>query len=442
MAETKRDEIEKVILSRLMNKKDYYYEHFNLLSPTLFINSIHRNMFINIETLYQEGKAVDMISVDGAMQADGYKDQTYYIASLFTEVNWSYDFVNCVNELQSLNKSDKLGQVINRLNTVYTKKEGTVEEAIEEAIKELTEVNDIQGNDLPDIQSQLKDFVHEVEVNSTKDGLTGITSGFLEIDNHTGGWKEQDLIIVGGASSMGKTSLALALAFNAANAKVPAVIFSYEMSVNQLITRMVSSDSYIQNKDLSSGSLNHTEWSVMHKTIGKIEKMPLYVDECNNTSLRYLLNRIRRYVLTKNVKLVMIDYLQLVSNNTKGRSREQEVSQIARSLKNIAKELNICVMALSQLSRGVERRQGCRPTLGDLRESGEIEQAADTVALVYRPEYYGFEVDENGNDVKGLAEIIFAKGRNVGIGSTFLFFNNKFTKFEERNTADTYMKYD
>jgi len=138
----------------------------------------------------------------------------------------------------------------------------------------------------------------------------------------------------------------------------------------------------------------------------------------------------------------MIDYLQLVNNFTRGRSREQEVSQIARSLKNIAKELDICVIALSQLSRGVEKRPGCRPTLGDLRESGEIEQAADTVVLVYRPEYYGFEADENGNNVAGLAEIIFAKGRNVGIGNIFLHFNSNLTRFEEQNLDTNYQKFE
>ena len=436
-----REDIETAVLSKLLNKKDLYYEHFSALNNNLFIEPNNVAIFSVMEGFYQQGKSIDMLSLDKELKEMGFKDSMFYIASLYSGDYFSYDFVNCINELVSDNKTTNLERVLEDLRKVVVKREGSVEEAIDIAVEELTKINDTNADDMPDIVKQLKGFVEEVELNSTKEGLTGITSGFDEIDMHTGGWKEQDLIIVGGASSMGKTSLALALAYNASRADVPSVIFSYEMSVNQLITRLVASDSYIENKTLASGELAEGDWHIMHKTVGALEKMPLYIDECSNTSLQYLLNRIRRYVLSKGVKLVMIDYLQLVSNNTRGRSREQEVSAIARGLKNIAKELNICVMALSQLSRGVEKRPGCRPSLGDLRESGEIEQAADTVMLVYRPEYYGFEVDENGGDVRGLAEIIFAKGRNVGIGNIFLFFNNKFTKFEQRKSLENYVKH-
>ena len=435
-----RKDLEEIVISKLLNKKEHYYDNFNLLSEDLFTNLEYKLIFQIIDDTYQQGKSIDIIKCANELRKETGKDFTYEVGVLFIKETFTYDFLNCVHSLIEHNKTNKLESVVNELNHVLQTKDCSVEEAIEKAISSLSTVNDNTMEDVPDIKSQLKDFVHKVEENNMNPGLTGITSGFSEIDIHTNGWKEQDLVIVGGASSMGKTSLALSLAYNAAQENVPSVIFSYEMSVNQLLTRLVSSDSYIENKSLSSGELGEGDWSTMHKTVGKIERMPLYIDECSNTSLRYLLNRIRRYVLSKKVKLVMIDYLQLINNFTKGRSREQEVSQIARALKNIAKELNICVIALSQLSRGVEKRQGCRPTLGDLRESGEIEQAADTVILVYRPEYYGFEVDEHGNNVKGLAEIIFAKGRNVGIGNIFLFFNNKFTKFEEQKSEYNYFK--
>ena len=159
--------------------------------------------------------------------------------------------------------------------------------------------------------------------------------------------------------------------------------------------------------------------------------MPMYIDECRNTSLKYLLNRIRQYVISKKVGLIMIDYLQLISYNLSGRSREQEVSHVARALKNLAKELDVTIVGLSQLSRNVSKREGGRPILADLRESGEIEQAADVVAFVYRPEYYGLKTDDMGNSIEGMAEIIFAKGRNIGIGSKFLKFTDYLTKFEE-----------
>lgn len=438
----KRAELEEIVLSKLLSKKDYYYEHFNILSPSLFEVHFYRQAFIVIDSYFQQGKTVDMVSLINELKKETGLDSTYQVSVMYTKDTWSYDFVNSVNQLISLNKSNSLDLVVRQLHEIVKKKDISVDEAISGAIESLTAINEDNVQDLPDIQKQLKDFVEEVETNSKNPGLTGITTGFKEMDEHTGGWKNQDLIIVGGASSMGKTSLALSLAFNAVVSNVPAVVFSYEMSVNQLLTRLVSSNSSIENKNLSSGTLQDNDWNVMHKSIGKMEKMPLYIDECNNTSLRYLLNRIRRYVISKKVKLVMIDYLQLVNNFTKGRSREQEVSQIARSLKNIAKELDICVIALSQLSRGVEKRPGCRPTLGDLRESGEIEQAADTVVLVYRPEYYGFTADENGNNVAGLAEIIFAKGRNVGIGNIFLHFNSKLTKFVDPNMDTNYQKFE
>lgn len=437
-----RKEIEEIVISKLLSKKDIYYDNFNLLNSALFEDHKLRIAFNIIDSIYQQGKTLDVLSLSDEMKKELGVDCFYEVGLLYAKDTWSYDVVNCINQLIEDNKAKKLEKVVIELHEVVKRKEVSIEDAIERAIKELSKVNDSSVEDVPDIKSQLKDFVEEVEKNSLNTGLVGITSGFDDIDTHTNGWKPQDLIIVGGASSMGKTSLALALAHNAALDGVPTTIFSYEMSVNQLVTRLVSSDSYIENKSLSSGQLNHTEWGVMHKSIGRLEQSPLYIDECSNTSLRYLLNRIRRYVLSKGVKLIMIDYLQLINNFTKGRSREQEVSQITRSLKNIAKELDICVIALSQLSRAVEKRQGCRPTLGDLRESGEIEQAADTVVLVYRPEYYGFEADEHGNDVKGLAEIIFAKGRNVGIGNIFLFFNNKFTKFEQRKSLDSFYKHD
>ena len=437
-----RHEIECVVLNKLINKKSYYYEHFDKLYPALFSDSLNQRIYNIIDSFYQQGKNVDIISLCDALKKDINKDYSYDVASLVTKETFHLDFINCINKLIEFNKSDNLQIIVQELNEVIKHKEISVEDAIELSIKELSSLNDDTSGELPNIQKQIKSFIEQVEENSTKTGITGLTSGFPSIDNHTNGWRNQDLIIVGGASSMGKTSLALIMAHNAAKSNIPTVVFSYEMSVEQLITRLVSSDSEIDNRIISSGKLSTSEWSTMHRSIGSLEQTPLYIDECHNTSLRYLLNRIRRYVISKKVKLVMIDYLQLVNNFTKGRSREQEVSQIARSLKNIAKELDISIIALSQLSRGVEKRQGCRPTLGDLRESGEIEQAADTVILVYRPEYYGFEADENGNNVAGLAEIIFAKGRNVGIGNIFLHFNSNLTKFEEQNLDTNYMKFD
>tara|TARA_R110000796_G_scaffold7251_4_gene25016 strand:+ start:60 stop:650 length:591 start_codon:yes stop_codon:yes gene_type:complete len=175
------------------------------------------------------------------------------------------------------------------------------------------------------------------------------------------------------------------------------------------------------------GTLEHEEFKRVNTAIGKLENTSLFIDECKDSSLRYLINKIRQYVITKGVKFVLVDYLQLVKGT--GHSREQEVALVARELKNVAKELNITIVALSQLSRGVERREGCRPSLSDLRESGEIEQASDIVLLVYRPEYYGILADDSGKPTEGLVDLIFAKGRNIGTGTLPLRFQKEFTKF-------------
>jgi len=172
----------------------------------------------------------------------------------------------------------------------------------------------------------------------------------------------------------------------------------------------------------------------INKSVTKIENLPIIIDDCNQTSLSYLLSKIKQYAITNKVELILVDYLQLVSAS--GGSREQEVSKVARALKNIAKELNVAIIALSQLNRGVGMRHNSKPTMADLRESGEIEQAADIVALIYRPEYYGLHEDESGNPTSGLAKIIFAKGRNIGVGEINLKFIANLTKFEDYESSE------
>ena len=265
--------------------------------------------------------------------------------------------------------------------------------------------------------------------------MVGIPTGFQSIDKFTGGWQETDFIVIGGASSMGKTSLGLAFCYNCAKAGIPSAVFSYEMGDTQLLQRLVSLESSVNNRYIMKGTLEDEELARVDTAIGKLEKTQLFVDECKDSSLRYLLNKIRQYVITKDVKFVLVDYLQLVKGS--GFSREQEVALVARELKNIAKELNITIVALSQLSRGVDRREGSRPTLSDLRESGEIEQASDIVMLVYRPEYYGIMQDDSGNNTEGLVDLIFAKGRNIGTGTLPLKFKKEYTRFSDPEDFDS-----
>lgn len=434
-----KDEVEKALLAKLMSKKDYYYTFFTVLESDLFETLIHKEVFNIIDILYQQGESFDIIKADKISKMNAF-NMSFEIAKIMAFDSYYMPFESCVEYLISEKKLIKFKDLMLELSEKCGS--GDINELIEYSVEKLGGISEHNDTGLPNMNNQLDGFLYEVSENCKKEGITGITSGFKCIDEHTNGWKNQDLIIVGGASSMGKTSLSLNLALNAAKAKVPSVIFSYEMSVNQLLTRLVSSESNVENKAISSGELSKEDFDRVIDYSNKVKSLPMYIDECSNTSLRYLINRIRRYVVSKKVKLVMIDYLQLVNNFNKGRSREQEVSQIARALKNVAKEMDICVMALSQLSRNVQNRAGCKPCLADLRESGEIEQAADTVVFVYRPEYYGIEADENGNSTMGKAEIIFAKGRNIGIGTVNLEFNNKFTRFVEKSDENTYFTVD
>ena len=293
----------------------------------------------------------------------------------------------------------------------------------------------VQDSDVADIRTQMKNFLKDIDKRMSTDGIIGVTTGFKSLDEFTGGWQGTDLVIIGAASSMGKTSLALNLAYNAVKyADSPALIFSYEMSVNQLIMRLVALESEIPIRWIQNGELKDEDLRRVQQTASEIIDRKIYIDECKQTSLNYLISKTRQYVHSCGIKLVFVDYLQLVtaSVGSKG-TREQQVSKVARALKNLAKELNITIVALSQLNRGVGFRAESKPTLSDLRESGEIEQAADIVALVYRPEYYGINQDENGESTQGKAQIIFAKGRNIGVGTVTLNFVSELTKFRENS---------
>ena len=419
-------DIEQTLLGKLIVNPELIDKYNQLLHENLFEFPFNKSTYHAIIKLKSKGRVIDILTVSKLIKGEN------IILNLSQMTDKAFDFteiITCIGVLteefqkrtltgivqdvgNKLSNHDELELIIGGLNT------------------ELSKLSIGQPEKLADLNTQLSAFMKDIEVRMNTDGLLGIASGFQAIDRFTGGWQPTDLIIVGGASSMGKTSFALALAYNAAKyTNTPTVIFSYEMSALQLIRRLASMESGISNKYITNGTLNNEELSKIHDAISNIEKIPLHIDEGNITSLGYLVHRIKEYVKNKEAKLVMIDYLQLVSSKNKAGSREQEVSQVARTLKNLAKELNITVIALSQLNRGVGMRNNSKPTLSDLRESGEIEQAADVVMLIYRPEYYGIEYNDDGKESKGTANIIFAKGRNIGVGEVTLSFKSEITKF-------------
>ena len=265
-------------------------------------------------------------------------------------------------------------------------------------------------------------------------GLSGLRSGFIGLDKITSGWQNSDLIIIAARPAMGKTAFVLSMAKNmAVNFNIPVAIFSLEMSNVQLVNRLMVNVCEIPGEKIKSGRLEQYEWEQLDFKIKELYDAPIYLDDTPSLSVFELRTKARRLVREHGIKCIIIDYLQLM--NASGMnfgSREQEVSTISRSLKGLAKELNIPIIALSQLNRGVETRQGAegkRPQLADLRESGAIEQDADMVCFIHRPEYYKITEDERGNSLVGVAEIIIAKHRNGAVGDVRLRFKAEFAKF-------------
>jgi replicative DNA helicase len=272
-----------------------------------------------------------------------------------------------------------------------------------------------------------------------KDGLTGVPSGFTELDRMTSGWQRSDLVIIAARPGMGKTAFVVSALRNAAvDFKIPVALFSLEMASVQLVNRMISAEAELESEKIKKGNLAEHEWAqLVHKT-SRLSSAPIFIDDTPGLSILELRAKCRRLKAEHGIQIIVIDYLQLMRGD-QGGNREQEIASISRSLKGIAKELNVPVLALSQLSRGVETRGGDKkPQLSDLRESGSIEQDADIVMFLYRPEYYKITVDEEGMPTQGTGEVIIAKHRNGSTGSVKLKFIGKYTKFADLDSPSSY----
>jgi replicative DNA helicase len=416
-------DMEMRLIGKIMSNPRDYYDCHSLISEEIFSDPLNRKIYRVVSDRLDKGDKTDMIVISSSIK-DPLVDLR--VAECMNTDHYAYITKNMVLYLSQEDKKIRLKKLA-ELTTKKIDNGDDLFDVIEFVEEQMKTISEIRGSDIPDIKKQLKVLHDDIQRRMDSDNMVGLPTGFQSVDKFTGGWQETDFIVIGGASSMGKTSLGLAFCYNCAKSGIPAAIFSYEMGDTQLLQRLVSLESEVNNRYIMKGALESGELNRVNKAIGKLEGVNLFVDECKDSSLRYLLNKIRQYVITKEVKFVLVDYLQLVKGS--GHSREQEVAMVARELKNLAKELNITIVALSQLSRGVDRRDGCRPTLSDLRESGEIEQASDVVMLVYRPEYYGIMSDDSGRSTEGVVDLIFAKGRNIGTGTLPLKFKKEYTKF-------------
>lgn len=439
-------DIEKMVFGALMVDKDAFSVVSEILHPETFYEPRSQKIYKAIQTLSLNEDPVDIMTVVEELKREGTLDDiggAGYILELSERVASS---AHIEYHAKILAQKYLARQLISFASVIETKafdETVDVDELMQEAEGSLFELS--QKNmrqDYTQIDPVVKQAVEILQkAAANKGGLTGIPTGYAKLDDYTSGWQRSDLVIIAGRPAMGKTSFALSLAKNiAVDYDTPIAFFSLEMNNVQLVNRLISNVCEIEGKKILNGQLDDEEWKRLDKNVRKLQAAPIYIDDTPGMSIFELRTKARRLVREKGVQVIMIDYLQLMNaNGARFGSRQEEVSTISRSLKGLAKELDIPVLALSQLNRTVEGREGIdgkRPQLSDLRESGAIEQDADMVLFVHRPEYYRIFTDEKGNDLHGKAQIIIAKHRKGGTGDVLLNFRGEFTRFENPTDSD------
>ena len=437
-------DLEEAVLGALMIEKDAYSLVSEILRPQSFYEHRHQLLYSAITSLAINQQPIDLLTVKNELEKEGTLDEVggpFYIAQLTSKVASAahVEFHARIIAQKSLAR-----ELINFTNTVQSKafdETQDVDELMEDAEGKLFEIS--QQNmkkDYTQINPIVEQAVRQIEAAASRtSGLSGLESGFHDLDKKTSGWQNSDLVIIAARPAMGKTAFVLSMAKNmAVNYRYPVAFFSLEMSNLQLVNRLIANTCEIESDKIRSGQLQRHEWERLDRKVKELFDAPLYIDDTPSLSVFELRTKARRLVREHQVKIIFIDYLQLM--NASGMSygnRQEEVSTISRSLKGLAKELDIPIIALSQLNRSVETRigeqkgdQNRRPQLSDLRESGAIEQDADMVCFIHRPEYYKIYTDENGNDIRGQAEIIIAKHRNGAVGDIRLRFIGEYTRFQ------------
>ena len=433
-------EIEQAVLGALMIDKDAYAVVCEILYPESFYEPRNQKVYTAIRDLSMNEKPVDVWTVTEQLARQGDLEDVGgpgYVTELSSRVASS---ANIEYHARIIAQKFLARQLISYASVIETKafdETIDIDDLMQEAEGSLFELS--QRNmkkDYTQIDPVIRNAMDVIQkAAANKDGLTGVPTGYHKLDDMTSGWQASDLVIIAGRPAMGKTSFALSLAKNiAADYKVPLAFFSLEMSNVQLVNRLISNVCEIQGSKILNGQLQPDEWERLDKRINNLLGAPIYVDDTPGLSVFELRTKARRLVREHGVKIIMIDYLQLMNaNGMRFSSRQEEVSTISRSLKSLAKELDVPILALSQLNRGVESREGNegkRPQLSDLRESGAIEQDADMVLFVHRPEYYHIYENDKGEDLRGKAEIIIGKHRKGATGILLLNFRGEFTRFE------------
>jgi replicative DNA helicase len=438
-------ELEQAVLGALMLERNAVNEAIDILQPESFYVDAHQRIFSAIKELFGADQPIDILTVTEALKKKGELDVVggpFYISQLTNKVASS---ANVQYHARIISQKHILRELIRiSADTMRDAYEDSADvfdllDKTENGLYKITSGN-LKRNYEP-MSELIKDAIEQIENAKNKTGgVSGVPTGFVQLDKLTAGWQRSDMIIVAARPAMGKTAFVLSMARNIAVEQKRAVaVFSLEMSSTQLVTRLIASEAGISSEKLRKGDLTDGEFTILHQHISKLDQAPLFIDDTPALNIFEFRAKARRLKSQHNVDLIIIDYLQLMSagGESKGGNREQEISSISRSIKSIAKELDIPIIALSQLSRAVETRGGDkRPMLSDLRESGAIEQDADIVCFLYRPEYYKIFEDENGSTM-GVGEVIVAKHRNGAIDTVRLRFVAELAKFTDLETIST-----
>ncbi|MDD2289787.1 MAG: replicative DNA helicase [Bacteroidales bacterium] len=435
-------DMEEAVLGALLLEPNASIDIVGVVKPEYFYKESHRKIFTAITDLVSAHNPVDIYTVAEELKKNNLLDEVggpYYLSQLSMRVAAASHL-----EYHSKVLTQKFIQR-ELITTAY----GILRDAFDDAIpadellntsqQKLFDLGDLNlRRDTRPVRSILGEVLDELsDVQTRDDGLSGLPSGFTSLDRMTLGWQKADLIVIAARPSMGKTAFVLSMARNmTVNHNIPVAFFSLEMPDVQLVKRLLVSETGLSSEKIRGGKkLKNFEWEQLNQRIINLTKAPLYIDDTPSLSIFEFRAKARRLVAHKGVKIIVIDYMQLMTGPPELRGmREQEVAAISRSLKAIAKELNVPVIALSQMNRSSETRGGNRrPQLSDLRESGAIEQDADIVIFLYRPEYYGFKEDESGRSLEGIAEVIMAKHRNGAVGEFQMRFRSSEIRFMDLN---------
>ncbi len=432
-------ELEEAIIGAIMIERDAIHEVTDILKPESFYKESHRLIFESVMELHARMEPIDLYTVGNRLAAKKQLEiigGAIYLAELTERVGSASHLVSHSKIVAQKYMQRELIRAATEIQKTSFDDTVDVDDLIDIAESEIFKVS--EGHIKKDVRKSydiVKDALNIIEAASKNtEGLSGVPTGLHELDEVTSGWQNSDLIIIAARPAMGKTAFVLSMARNAAiDFKMPIAVFSLEMQDVQLITRLIVGESHISGTKIKTGQLSPMEWKHLQESIRQLSEAPLYIDDTPALSIFEFRSKARRLKVQYDIKMIIVDYLQLMTGPADARgNREQEVSAISRSLKAIAKELNVPIIALSQLSRSVEQRGGNkRPQLSDLRESGAIEQDADIVSFIHRPEYYGIKTDEDGLEYpEGTAEIIIAKHRNGGLKDVRLRFVPERMRFE------------